>query len=276
LADTGSNNDARVRELIGTLMRNPKDEAAERAFWQAFCNLPAWLLLTTADGAKKALEAGRPDIEVQMFQDGDRTFVPVFTSGERAKEAIQGQGFATASMPPEAALAYICGFRGQVEGFVVNPLPGQKSGFGHRLPDLCMFFRHARGFVPAGAVHCVLDYARTTKNPVAIGIIHEIIAGLDKVYVAIKDEQFVFVRDGEHLWISAFSDAAMAVRVCQQHPGVRMLEATPAELADRIEQAAAESEGKIKGAVLNHPENPIAIDLGLLRMAMEAHARKSG
>jgi hypothetical protein len=28
--------------------------------------------------------------------------------------------------------------------------------------------------------------------------------------------------------------------------------------------------------VLNHPENPIAIDLGLLRMAMEAHARKSG
>lgn len=276
MADQGSNGDARVQELIGTLIKNPKDEAAEREFWHAFCHLPAWLLLTTPDGAREAVDANRPDIQVQMFQDGDRTFLPVFTSAERARAAVDGQALATASMPPEAALSYMCGFRGQVEGFIVNPMPGQKSGFGHRLPELCAFFRHERGFLPAGSIHCVLDHARNTRNPVVIGMIHEIVAGLDKAYVAIKDERFVFVRDGEHLWISVFSDAAMAMRVCQQHQGVQMIEATPAELADRIEQAVAESEGKVKGAVLNHPENPVAIDLPMLRMAMKARARKSG
>lgn len=267
---TGSADDTRLQELIGALVENPKDEVAEREFWHEFCHLPAWVLLTTEEDARKAVGEEGPDIQVQMFQDGDRALLPVYSSVERAKEVVGDQPLAGIAMPPRAALAYMCGLRGRIEGFVVNPTPGKSGGFGHRLADLCAFFRHECGFLPAGAIHCAVDHARNTKHPAAFQMVHEIIAGLDQIYVGIKDESFAFVKDGDDLWLWAFSDAAMAARACQQHEGLKMIEAKPAELAERTEQAIDQSEGRIKGAVLNHPENSIAIDLGLFKRALEA------
>lgn len=261
--------DQRLQALIDSLVENPKDEAAEREFWHLFCNLPGWVLLTTEEDARKAAQDDRPDIQVQMFQDGDRALLPVFSSVERAKDVVAEHDLACVSMPPPAALAYMCGLRGRIDGFIVNPVPGKSGGFGHRLPDLCAFYRQERGVLPAGAIHCAIDHARNSKHPAAFFMVHEIIAGLEKIYVGVKDQGFAFVKEGEHLWLWAFSDAAMAVRACQQHEGLKMIEATPAELAERVEKAVAESEGRIKGAVLNHPENSMAIDMGLLKRAFE-------
>lgn len=266
----GEGNDARVQELIEKLVENPKDEAAEREFWHEFCHLPAWLFLTTAEDAKKAVEGNRADIQVQMFQDGDRTFLPVFTSQERTRGVLEGQELANISMPPENALAYMCGFRGRIDGFIVNPFPGKASGFGHRLPDLCAFFRHERGFLPDGAIHCAVDHARNTNHAAAFEMVHGIVANAEKVYVGIKDKSFAFVKDGENLWLWTFTDAGMAVRACEQHEGLQMIEATPEQLAERIGEAFQQSDGRIKGAVLNHPENSMAIDLGMLNNAIGA------
>ncbi|UYV12558.1 MAG: SseB family protein [Phycisphaera sp.] len=265
----GEVNDARLQELIDALVEDPKNEAAEREFWHLFCNLPAWILLTTAEDARKAVEEGRPEIQVQMFQQGDRSFLPLFSSNARAQGVLEGQAFATISMPPEKALGYVCGFRGRIEGFIVNPMPGKAGGFGHRLPDLCAFFQHERGFLPAGAIHCAVDHVRNTNHPAAFEMVHGLVAGLDKVYVAIKDESFAFVRDGDNLWLWAFTDAAMAVRQCNEHEGLKMIEATPAQLAERMGEAMSQSEGRIKGAVVNHPENSIALDQALLLRAIE-------
>jgi|GEM_PF-5333414 len=255
--------DARVQELIEILALNAKDEAAEREFWNLFCHLPAWVLLTTAADAQKASDGKGADIEVQMFQDGERTFLPVFTSVDRAREALGQQELACASMLPEQALAYMCGFRGRIDGFVVNPMPGRAGGFGHRLPDLCAFFYHERGFLPAGAIHVAVDRVREAASAPAYEMVHSLLAGLDKVYVAIKDGGFAFVRSGEELWLWAFSDAAMAVRSCQEHD-LQLVEAAPAEFCKRLGQAMAEGEGRIKGAVLNHPEHPVGLNHELL------------
>lgn len=262
--------DARVQELIDALVENPKDEAAEREFWHLFCHLPAWILLTTAEEAKKAVEEKRSDIQVQMLQQGDRSFLPLFTSNARTRGVLEGQAVANMSMPPERALEYICGFRGRIEGFIVNPVPGKAGGFGHRLPDLCAFFHHARGFLPAGAIHCAVDHVRNTNHPAAFEMVHDLVAGLDKVYVAIKGESFAFARDDDKLWLWAFTDAAMAMRQCQEHEGLKMVEATPAQLAERMGEAMNKSEGRVKGAVVNHPENSIALDHALLLRVIEA------
>lgn len=261
--------DSRLQELIDSLVKNPKDEASEREFWKLFCNLPAWHLLTTEEDARKVVEQQQPDIQVQMFQDGDRALLPIYSSGERARAVLEDQKLASVSMPPPAALAYLCGLRGRIDGFIVNPVPGKAGGFGHRLPDLCAFFRSERGVLPAGAIHCAVDHARNTKHPLAFLMVHEIIAGLEKIYVGVKDDSFAFVKEGENLWLWAFSDAAMAVRACQQHEGLKMIEATPAQLAERTQQAIDQSEGRIKGVVLNHPENSMAIDLPLLKKAAD-------
>ncbi|MEQ8318370.1 MAG: SseB family protein [Phycisphaerales bacterium] len=262
--------DTRLQELIDSLVANPKDEAAEREFWKLFCNLPAWIFLTTAEDARQTIEQKSAEIRVQMFKDGDRTLLPIFSSQERTRGLLEGEELANLSMPPEAALAYVCGFRGRIDGFIVNPMPGKSGGFGHRLPDLCAFFRSERGVLPAGAIHCAVDHARNTRHPAAFLMVHEIIAGLEKIYVGVKDDSFAFVKEGDDLWLWAFSDAAMAVRACQQHEGLKMIEATPAQLAERAKQAIEQSEGRVKGVVLNHPEASVAIDLDVLAKAMEA------
>ncbi|MFI4881348.1 MAG: SseB family protein [Phycisphaerales bacterium JB064] len=269
----GTQDDARVQELIEALIENPKNEEAEREFWREFCNLPGWFLLSNPEDARKAIQAGQPEIRVQMFQDGERTFIPIFTSPERAQGVVEGQSIAAARMPPETALTYMCGFRGRIDGFIVNPMPGKVSGFGHRLPDLCAFFRHERGFLPAGAIHCAVDHARNTKHPAAFQMVHEIVAGLDKIYAGTKDNGFAFVADGDNLWLSIYSDAGIATRACEQHEGLQLIEGTPAQLVDRVERAMTESEGRIKGAVLNHPENGIALDHRLLVKVLEAKGK---
>jgi hypothetical protein len=264
--------DARIQELIGKLALNPKDEAAEREFWKLFCHLPTWNLLSTADAARKTLEENRGEVEVQMFQDGDRSFLPVFTSDARVREAVEGDNYAILGMPPEAALAYMCGFRGRIDGFIVNPVPGKAGGFGHRLPDLCAFFYHEREFLPAGAIHVAVDHVRNTSHPKAYEMVHGLLAGVEKLYVAFKDDGFAFVRTGDELWFWAFSDAAMAVRACQAHEGLRLIEATPAEFAKKVGEAMASSEGRIKGAVLNHPEHPVGLNHELLERMIAGRA----
>lgn len=266
-----ADNEARVQELIRMLALNAKDEAAEREFWNLFCHLPAWVLLTTAADAQKVSDGEGADIEVQMFQDGQRTFLPVFTSVDRAREALGEQELAGASMPPEQALAYMCGFRDRIDGFVANPMPGKGGGFGHRLPDLCAFFYHERGFLPAGAIHVAVDRVRQDASSQGYEMVHGLLAGLDKLYVVIKDGGFAFVRSGEELWLWAFSDAAMAVRSCREH-GLQLIEATPAEFAQRLGQAMAEGEGRIKGAVLNHPEHPVGLNHELLERKIAERA----
>lgn len=274
MTTAGAQDDTRVHELIETLVQDPKNEDAEREFWKAFCNLPAWFMLTSAEDAHKAMQAGHPEIRVQMFQDGNRTFLPVFTSPQRAQGVLGDQPIAAAGMPPEKALAYMCGFRGRIDGFIVNPVPGKASGFGHKLPDLCAFFRHERGFLPSGAIHSAVDHARNTKHPAAFRMVHEIVAGLETIYAATKNNGFAFVQEGEHLWLSAFSDGVMASRACQQHEGMKLIQGTPAQLVERIDRAITESEGRIKGAVLNHPENGIALDQKLLKALVEAKGDK--
>lgn len=291
--------DAGVLERLEALAQQPKDAQLEARFWEAFCRLPAWYVLTTADEARRLSQLAstdrpedRGEIRVQMLQHEGRAFVPVFTAPQRAQGLLEGleqagartgdstdpagQRVVAAGMPPEVALGVLCGFREQVEGFLVNPAPGQSWVFGRTLADLCAFFRHERGFLPTDAIHCAVDHARRSKHPGAYRMVHEIVANQDRVWVALRNEGFAFVQEGEHLWICAYSDPALAVRACQRHEGLKLVEGTPRQLADRVARAVEESQGKIRGAVLNHPDNAVALDHRLLGELVHAVGHDQG
>ncbi|MEO1279439.1 MAG: hypothetical protein AAFV77_10835, partial [Planctomycetota bacterium] len=264
--------DTRLRELIEILIADPKNGEAEREFWREFCALDKWHFLALADEAKKAIGGNQGGVRLQVYRDGDRALVPVYTSAELATEALGEQDTAAISMPPEAAVGYVCGLRNQINGIMVNVVPGKASGFGFRLPELCALFHRECGTLPPSAIHSTVDYARNTQHPDAFRMVHDVVAGCEKLYVAIKDQSFAFVKDEEKLWLWAFSDEAIATRACEQHPGLQLVETTPAQLVQRVEQAVVESEGRIKGAVLNHPENTVMLDHELLRGSLNAVA----
>ncbi|NRA58540.1 MAG: hypothetical protein HRU13_10560, partial [Phycisphaerales bacterium] len=148
----GSVDDTRLQELVKTLVEDPKNAVAEREFWHEFCRLRDWNFVASAEDAQKAIEAGQPGVPLQIFRDGDRTLVPVYTSAALTTGVLGDKPVAAITMPPEEALAYACAMRGRIDGIMVNVIPGKASGFGFRLPDLCAFFHNEMGYLPAAAI----------------------------------------------------------------------------------------------------------------------------
>ncbi|MEO1008593.1 MAG: hypothetical protein AAFX79_08505 [Planctomycetota bacterium] len=263
--------DTRVAELVQTLSANPQDFPAEQEFWKEFCELPSWYFAARPADAQAAVQAGQSGLPLSLLNAGDKKLVPVFTSPERA------QGVFGPDEPPAivegklpAALGYVCGFRGRADGFVVNAKPGESNGYGHFFPDLCAFYYNVKGSLPPACLDCAVDHARKTRHPQAIEMVHRVVASLEMLGVATTNGQFAYLRDGERLLVTVFSEPQRLATLHEKNPNLKLARATPEQLLEVLQNGAKHPQTPIAGAALNHPDNPFAINTEQLAAAIEA------